>query len=138
MLKSRCYDKKNMSIYDVNMFLDKIAKGNEEGKNGQNAVKSSITHFLTNLSAEQLKWLIRVILKDLKIGIKENFILELFHPDALDLYNFTSSLEKVCDTLNDPNKRLHEIGVSVMAPCRPMLGIFFLVQLKASIHNRNS
>jgi len=40
----------------------------------------------------------------------------------MDLYNFTSSLEKVCNTLVDPTKRLHEVGVSVFTPCRPMLG----------------
>ena len=108
-----------MTINDINTFLDKIALGKA---GGQDSVKISITHLLMNLSALQIKWLIRIILKDLKIGIQENFILELYHPDALDFYNVTSSLEKICDTLGDPNKRLHEIGVSVMAPCRPMLG----------------
>ena len=101
--------------------MDKIS--NPSSKTGQDSVKSSIAHLLMNLSAEQIKWLIRIILKDLKIGIQENFILELFHPDALDFYNVTSSLEKICDTLNDPVRRLNEIGVSVMAACRPMLGI---------------
>jgi DNA ligase 4 len=116
----RCHDTKKLTLHDVNTYLDRIAEGQ---KTGQNSVKSAVTHFLSNLSAEQMKWLIRIILKDLKIGIQENFILEVYHPDALDLYNVTTSLEKICDTLKDPSKRLHEIGVSVMTPCRPMLGI---------------
>jgi DNA ligase-4 len=116
VLKKRSKDTKKLTIFDINTHLDKIA---ESQKTGQNAAMS---HFLFNLSAEQMKWLIRIILKDLKIGIQENFILEVFHPDALDYFNVTSSLEKICDTLKDPLKRLNEIGVSVMTPCRPMLG----------------
>lgn len=85
-------------------------------------VNNSIKQLLVSLSALQLKWLIRIILKDLKIGIRETVIFESFHPDAMDLYNFTSSLEKVCDTLTDPSRRLHEVGVEIFTPCRPMLG----------------
>jgi len=28
----------------------------------------------------------------------------------------------VCDTLKDPKKRLHEVGIELFSPCRPMLG----------------
>ncbi len=47
-----------------------------------------------------------------------------YHPDGMEVYNFTSSLEKVCQMLKDPNKRLNEIEVSIFTPCRPMLGNF--------------
>ena len=93
-----------------------------KGKEGQNEVNDSIKHLIVSLSALQLKWLFRIILKDLKIGIKETIIFDSFHPDAIDLYNFTSSLEKVCNTLIDPLKRLNEIAVTIFTPCRPMLG----------------
>ncbi len=93
-----------------------------EGKEGLKQVNNSLKHLLVSLSALQLKWLIRIILKDLKIGVGESLIFESFHPDAMDLFNYTSSLEKVCETLTDPSKRLHEIGVQVFTPCRPMLG----------------
>ena len=122
VLKNRTQDDSTLTIEEVNKHLNIISENNAKGKEGLKEVNKSITHLLVNLSALQLKWLIRVILKDLRIGIKENTILDAFHPDAIDLYNFTSSLEKVCETLNDPNKRLHEIGVSVFSPCRPMLG----------------
>jgi DNA ligase-4 len=122
VLKSRCQEESTLSIEEVNAHLDIIANNNAKGKEGQRQVNTSIKHLLVNLSALQLKWLIRIILKDLKIGIKEQIILESFHDDAPDLYNFTSSLENVCATLADPQKRLHEVGVALFSPCRPMLG----------------
>lgn len=74
------------------------------------------------MNAIQLKWLIRIILKDLKIGVKEHIVLEAYHPDATNLYNFTSSLEEVCEKLNDPKKRINEIMIQLFQPCYPMLG----------------
>jgi DNA ligase-4 len=96
VLKNRCQESNTLSIADVNEHLDIIAAQNAKGKEGQREVNASIKHLLVSLSAIQLKWLIRIILKDMHIGIKEHTILEAFHPDAMDLYNFSSSLEKVC------------------------------------------
>ncbi len=61
------------------------------------------------LTAVQLKWVIRIILKDLKIGLRESTIMDAYHPDAGNLYNHTSSLEEVGEKLNDPKKRLNEV-----------------------------
>jgi DNA ligase 4 len=122
VLKNRCKENKMLSLFDINRHLDTIAVNNARGKEGLREVNSSIKSLLCNLDALQLKWLIRIILKDLKVGMKEATILDAFHPDALDLYNFTSSLEKVCQMLYDPKKRLHEVSVSLFSPCRPMLG----------------
>ena len=51
-----------------------------EGKEGLKQVNNSLKHLLVSLSALQLKWLIRIILKDLKIGVGESLIFESFHP----------------------------------------------------------
>ncbi|RMZ95310.1 DNA ligase 4 [Brachionus plicatilis] len=122
ILKNRCRDDLTLNMDEINHHLDQIAVSNAKGKDGQKQVNTSIKHLLLNLSAIQLKWLIRIIIKDLKIGIKETAILDAFHPDALDVYNFTSSIEKVCSMLNDPEKRYNELGVQVGSACRPMLG----------------
>jgi len=95
VLKNRCQEANTITVHEVNHYLDVIATQNARGKEGQKDVNDSIKHLLVSLSAIQLKWLIRIILKDLKIGIKEATILDAFHPDAMDVYNFTSSLEKV-------------------------------------------
>lgn len=47
------------------------------------------------LTPVEHKWFARIILKDLKIGGQDS-ILKLFHPDALELFNSTGSLEDVC------------------------------------------
>ncbi|WMV08590.1 hypothetical protein MTR67_001975 [Solanum verrucosum] len=36
-----------------------------------------------------MKWIIMIILKDLKLGISEKSIFDEFHPDAEDLFNVT-------------------------------------------------
>jgi DNA ligase 4 len=121
VFKNRCKDNLTMSIEQINHHLDNISINNAKGKEGNTEVNRSIHELIVNLSAIQLKWLIRIILKDLKIGIKEHTIFEAFHSDAYDLYNCTSSLEKVCELLGDPSKKLNEVSVSLFAPCRPML-----------------
>jgi DNA ligase 4 len=123
VLKSRCSDDKThtLTIEEVNKHLDTIAINNSKGKEGQEKVNAALRRLLS-MTALQLKWLIRVMLKDLKIGLKEHAILDAYHPDAFDLFNCSTDLQKVCDQLNDPTKRLHEVGISFGSPCRPMLG----------------
>ena len=50
---------------------------------------------LLNMSAKEQKWLIRMILKDMKIHMSQATIFKLFHQDAEDLFNVKMSLEKV-------------------------------------------
>ena len=45
---------------------------------------------------------------DLNIGMKENTVFSVFHPDAMDLYNSCSDLQKICYDLADPEHRLEE------------------------------
>lgn len=47
-------------------------------------------------SAEDLKWIIRIILKDVRLGIGHNSVLNIFHPDASELYVHANDLKKVC------------------------------------------
>ncbi|CAF1064672.1 unnamed protein product [Adineta ricciae] len=122
VLKNRCNDDVTMSIWEINKILDEIAVENGKGKEGQKVIDHRLTYLLRHLSALELKWLIRILLKDLRISLKENSILECFHPDAKDLFDHTSNLFKVAVYLHDPEKRLHEIGLSIFSPFRPMLG----------------
>lgn len=59
-----------------------------------------------NLTARDQKWLIRIILKDLKISLGEKMVLSCIHQDAIDLFNVCSDLRAVCWKLWDPTKRL--------------------------------
>jgi DNA ligase-4 len=54
------------------------------------------------------------------MGLSEKAILNYFHPDALELFNITSNLRRVCEELKDPNVRLNSAnGVPHCSPPPP-------------------
>lgn len=122
VLKNRCPEKGTLTIANVNTSLDAIAVNNSSKK--KELVRKNMMHLLRNLAALEQKWLIRMILKDLKIGLSQQSVFAVFHPDADEMYNVNNSLEKVCIQLHDPNLRSHEIAISVFSPFSPMLGEF--------------
>jgi DNA ligase-4 len=83
---------------------------------------------LMKLSALEQKWLIRVILRNVKlIGMSESAVLSTYHPDAKELYDVSNDLEKVCATLIDPLNRTSGIEISLFNPFRPMLADRLLI-----------
>lgn len=50
---------------------------------------------LHRMSAQEQKWLIRIVLKDMKLGLGTSRVLQAYHPDARELYDFTNSLQQV-------------------------------------------
>ncbi|WAR24448.1 DNLI4-like protein, partial [Mya arenaria] len=76
-------------------------------------VRKHIVRLITNMSALELKWLTRMIVKELKIGLSQASVLSVFHPDAEEFYNVNNNLEKVCRMMHDPSVRIHEIGITV-------------------------
>lgn len=92
---------KATSVAEVNGLLDKLAQSDK--KEQQAAVMRQL---FACCSARQVKWLLRVIVKDLKIGMSKDRMLRLFHPDALDLLNITNSLKQVCEDLASPTFRM--------------------------------
>lgn len=53
------------------------------------------------LSANEQKWFARIILQDLKIGVREEGVLGFFHERAQELYDTTSDLRYVCAALSE-------------------------------------
>lgn len=47
-------------------------------------------------TVEDFKWICKIIIKDLKIGISHEKVLRTYHPEAVDFYNYTSNLKYVC------------------------------------------
>ncbi|CAD5123713.1 DgyrCDS12032 [Dimorphilus gyrociliatus] len=119
ILKSRLPEKGDLSISEVNDQLDKISHGHANKEKSQ--IKNALTFLLTHTSPLQHKWLIRMLLKDMKIGMSQTTILNAYHKDADDLFNVKMNLREVCELLREPSKHLHEIEVSLFAAFRPML-----------------
>lgn len=119
VLRSRCEDKGQMTLEEVDEHLTAIAENYAAKKHEE--VERSLLTMLRNMTATEQKWLIRVLLKDMRLGIGQGTIFNAWHPDAKDLYDVNNSLEKVSVKLRDPSVRLHEIEVSLFSAFRPML-----------------
>lgn len=83
-------------IQDVNDALDGVASSN--AAKSKDGVRKNLMRLLKNTSAREQKWLIRIIMKELKIGISQQSIFSVYHEDAEDLYNVKMSLDKVSVT----------------------------------------
>ncbi|KAK3794568.1 hypothetical protein RRG08_003717 [Elysia crispata] len=121
VLKRRCPQRGSLTIEEVNSDLDAIA-ANNVSKAGKDIVRKRLLRLVTSLSAIEQKWLIRMVMKELKMGLSQTSVLSVYHPDAEELYNVNNNLEKVCRLLRDPKTRGHEIGITVFSPFTPMLG----------------
>ncbi|KAG9310588.1 DNA ligase 4 [Chiua virens] len=92
----------SLSVDDLNGILDELSKNI-----GKQDVQSKILQRIYNRStAEEQKWMVRIILKDMVISVKEITVFSVFHPDAEDLLNTCSDLKKVAWELSDPTRRL--------------------------------
>ncbi|XP_067298822.1 DNA ligase 4 [Pseudorasbora parva] len=135
VLKKRCTSQGNLSIKEVNDFLDSVAINNASKQKDQ--VKKSLLHLITQSSALEQKWLIRMILKDMKLGISKETILHVFHPDASELYNVTTDLNKVCLKLHDPSVSLSEVSIEMFSAFKPMLAaVANIRQIEKQMGNR--
>ena len=47
------------------------------------------------MNATMFKWLVRIILKDVKIGLGQKKVFNYFHDDANDLYDTNANFRKV-------------------------------------------
>ncbi|VBB86621.1 Pamus-53 DNA ligase 4 encoded by the Pamus-53 gene [Podospora comata] len=109
------------TIGEVNVLLDRLA-----GASGEGEQLPIFEEIYRNCCAEEVMWLVRIILKDMRVGATERTFLGLWHPDAEALFSVSSSLRRVCWELWDPETRLEqkETGVSLMQCFQPQLAQF--------------
>jgi DNA ligase 4 len=111
----------DMTIGEVNDLLDRLAAAPKEAKQ-----LPIMAEFYQRMNAEELMWLIRIILRAMKVGATEKTFFNNWHPDAESLFNISSSLRRVCWELHDPNVRLEgeDRGVTLMQCFQPQLADF--------------
>ncbi|XP_050681911.1 DNA ligase 4-like isoform X1 [Leptidea sinapis] len=119
IFRNRIQNVGNLTIGDVNAILDKISAA-EVGSKGF-ILDEAFSYAIKNMSAEQFKWFLRIILKDLKLKMGIHRILAAFHPDAPELFDSCANLSKVCEDLEDGDTRPLELGVKVFFAVSPML-----------------
>lgn len=75
--------------------------------------KDIMKEFVTRCDTVEQFWLVRILLKNLKISIRERSILSRFHPDAYALFEVTTDLRTVAYRLYDQSVRLRDADNSV-------------------------
>ncbi|KAI3646477.1 hypothetical protein MP228_009405 [Amoeboaphelidium protococcarum] len=118
-----------MNIRDVNDYLDQL---NQLEKNApsQNGFETNVPKkkkqeeifykIFNNCSPQEQKWIIRIIIKDMFIGIGEDSVLRTFHPDAPEEYKFCTDLQKVVDKCKDIHKRFKDAQIQLFTQFSPM------------------
>jgi DNA ligase-4 len=111
----------NMTIEEVNELLDKLSAASKE----ENQLPI-FEQFYRNMNPEELMWLIRIILRQMKVGATEKTFLEIWHKDADTLFNVSSSLRRVCWELYSDDIQLdnEDRGVTLMQCFQPQLAQF--------------
>ncbi|XP_031774071.1 DNA ligase 4 isoform X5 [Apis florea] len=106
----------DFTLEQINLFLNDISL-----KNKADRPKDEIFKFLLGkTNALELKWITRIILKNLKLGITSKKILQVFHPDANSLFDVSSNLQHICEKLYDPQLRYH-CDIQIFSHFKPML-----------------
>lgn len=124
-----------LTIGEVNEMLDRLSMAQKE-----NEQVPILEDFYNNMNAEEMMWLIRMILRQMKVGASEKTIFELWHPDAENLFNVSSSLRRVCWELSDPTLRLQgdDTGIALMQCFQPQLAAFQMHSMEKMVTKMNS
>ncbi|XP_036318906.1 DNA ligase 4 [Rhagoletis pomonella] len=96
VLMPRCrHEPSELSLYEVHQMLDTIAEDDRQD------TKKVLTRLAEIASAQEQMWFIRLLLKNMHLGIGEQRIFGLMHPQARDLNRRCSNLKRVCCLLAD-------------------------------------
>ncbi|XP_010483218.1 PREDICTED: DNA ligase 4-like isoform X2 [Camelina sativa] len=107
-----------LTIKELNDLLDRLATSENRGEK-----TSVLSTLIQKTNAQEMKWVVRIILKDLKLGMSERSIFQEFHPDAEDLFNVTCDLKLVCEKLRDRHQRHKRQDIEVGKAVRPQLAM---------------
>lgn len=98
-------------------------------------IEDELIAMFNGMTAIDQKWIIRIILKKVKLGLGQQKILQLYHPRAKDFYDQYSHLSRVCKCIESGEQLRPAGSVEPLQPVRPMLceklDIFNLANLLA-------
>ena len=108
-----------LSVAELNQLLDALA-----GAGSGAAQTAVLAELYGRTSAAELGWVVRIVLREMKMGVSEGTLLRAWHADAMALWGVCLSLRRVCWELWDAGTRLGEGGIRVGQCFRPMLAAF--------------
>lgn len=111
----------NLSIGQVNELLDRLSSAQKE-----ETQLPIFEEFYKKMNPDELMWVIRVILRQMKVGATEKTFFNIWHPDAENLFNISSNLRRVCWELHDQSMQLEDDdrGITLMQCFQPQLAQF--------------
>lgn len=118
VLKNRGWrdsNQKSLTVEEINQELDILQETPDK--------KDQLFKILKVTSPLEQKWLIRIILQDLRVHLTPITILKAFHPFAIELYNNTTDLQEVCRKFQDPNYKYERV-IKPFSMIKPMLADF--------------
>ncbi|XP_058813834.1 DNA ligase 4 [Topomyia yanbarensis] len=126
LMRGRCPQECRLTVWDVNLRLDAIGQhyhnGGQRGK-----IQNELIRMVEGLTQLDQKWLIRIILKNLRLGMGQQKLLALYHPKAGLMFDRFSNLSKVCEVvetgegLEEFQVRRGGMDVQLFHPVKPML-----------------
>ena len=120
----------SMTITEVNDRLDRLSAAQKEDQQ-----EPIFSEFYEQMNPDELLWLIRIILKQMKVGATEKTLFRIWHPDAENLFNISSNLRRVCWELHDPSIRLEgeDRGIALMQCFQPQLAQFQIQSMQKMV-----
>ncbi|XP_068626604.1 DNA ligase 4 isoform X2 [Battus philenor] len=92
VLKYTVCETSNLTVGDINEILDNIANVTH-GKSP--SLEDIFTTVIKKINPRQLKWLLRIILKDLKLNMGQTRIFAALDADAENYYNYCNNLKRI-------------------------------------------
>lgn len=107
------------SLKEINELLDRLSLSHLADDRRDLFLKVT-----AKMTASEQKWLTRIILKGLRVGLPDNQVLKLIHPDAPAIFDVRMNLFEVVQIFQGPldqyNRDTH-LQVKLFSPFRPML-----------------
>ncbi|XP_055613187.1 DNA ligase 4-like [Uranotaenia lowii] len=125
LMRGRCPQECRVTVWDVNERLDAIGEHYRNGRKGK--ILDELIRMVEGMTQLDQKWLIRIILKNLRLGMTKQKLLGLYHPKASQLFDRFSNLSKVCEVVESgevsdeaevPTKKL---AIQIFHPVKAML-----------------
>lgn len=148
VMKDRSPKESTLMVNDVDRYLELIADHFRQNQRGRECshfpspfhlfsqcdlllyfqfiysteIEMEIVHMLNGLCAIDRKWLSRIILKKLNLGLGQKQMLQIYHKDAVTFYNQYSYLSNVIKTIELGRPIDEQLSfVELFKPVRPML-----------------
>lgn len=114
--KSKTISIISISLKEVNVILDQLTLSGDDRRD-------LFLKLTAKMTANEQKWLTRIILKCLRVGLPDGQVLKLIHLDAPDIFDVRMNLSEVIKifTSNEVYCKEDHFKVKLFSPFKPML-----------------